>query len=247
MRYRLLVIIVLFMAPVKSLAQDQTNTQLWADYHSHYYQNEQREWYVDGGLRTLADTRDWWQVYVRPSLRFHRQRFFDVHAGVGVFYTENRGFDDIVELRPWQGVKFRWPIFTDIVFSHYFRFEQRLSFVSGSSELALRFRYKLSTRIPIKQAVHYGALDPFFMPISAEIFGDAGPNIEPLFGSRGRLDLGLGYVWNDAWVAELHVIAQSSRSGVDERLDTNEYILRLQLKHLLTGKDYRKKQLDLPD
>jgi hypothetical protein len=125
--------------------------------------------------------------------------------------------------------------------------EERFSFTNGSGEFALRFRYKLSTRIALKKAASGSPFEPLFMPISAELFADAGPKIDPLFGSRGRFDVGLGYIFSDDRVGELHLIVQASRSGVEEELDTTEYILRFQLKHLLGAKDYRKKSVDLPD
>jgi hypothetical protein len=230
-----------------ALAQGDANLQLWADYHSHYYRSEQKEWYADAGLRVLPEDFAWAQAYVRPSLRFHRRTAYDAHAGVGAFYTYNEGISDVLELRPWQGVKFRWPILTQLTFSHYFRLEERFSFSGGRGEFALRFRYKLSTRIALRKAVVWSPFDPLFMPISVELFADAGPKVDPLFGSRGRFDIGLGYTFSDDWVGELHLIAQASRSGLEERLDTTEYILRLQLKHLFEAKDYRKRKVDLPD
>jgi hypothetical protein len=237
----------LLLPPPPSAAQDETNLQLWADYHAHYYQSSQREWYADAGARVLPEDFSWAQVYARPSLRFHRRRSFDGHAGVGVSYTYNEDLANALELRPWQGIKFRWPVLNGLSFSHYFRFEQRFSFTDGESELALRFRYKLSTRIALKRASAGRLLDPFFLPVSVEVFADAGPKIEPLFGSRGRFDIGLGYTMGDEWVGEFHFIVQASRSGLDAQLDTSEYILRFQVKHLIASRDYRLRQTDLPE
>lgn len=230
-----------------AFAQDDTTQQLWADYHSHYYRNEQNEWYSDAGLRVMPKDFSWWQFYARPSVRFHRREKFDAHVGIGVFYTYLEDGSDILEVRPWQGVKLRWPILPQLTLSHYFRLEERFSFGGGSGELALRFRYKLSTRIALKKAASGSPFEPLFMPISAELFADAGPKIDPLFGSRGRFDIGLGYTFSDDWVGELHLIVQASRSGVEEELETTEYILRFQLKHLFGAKDYRKTSLDLPE
>ncbi len=228
-------------------AQDTSNLQVWADYTTHYYKSEQTEWYADGGIRTLPKDYSWHQVYVRPSLRFHRRKHFDGHAGLGVFYTYNESFSDALELRPWQGIKFRWPILTHLSFSHYFRLEERFNFTEGENELAVRFRYKLSTRVALVRAAHENRLDPVFIPISAELFSDAGPKIDELFGSRARFDVGLGYVFNNNWVGELHLVIQSSRSGIEERLETSEYIIRFQLKHLLSAKDYRNRKLEVPE
>jgi len=227
--------------------QDDVRAQLWADYHSHYYKSLQTEWYTDGGLRVLPEDFSWGQAYVRPSLRFHRRKAFDGHVGLGLFYTYNKDKSDQLEVRPWQGLKFRWPILANLTFSHYFRLEERFSFTESSSELALRFRYKLSTRIALKKATDTKFLDQVYLPLSFELFADAGPNIDPLFGSRARFDIGVGKSFNDDWVGEIHFIVQASRSGTDDHLDTAEYILRIQVKRLLAAKDYLKRYKDLPD
>lgn len=238
---------VVVIAPTISGAQDDTYLQLWADYHAHYFKNAQIEWYGDGGLRVLPDDFSWVQAYVRPSLRFHRRKHFDVHAGLGLIYTYNEEFADALEVRPWQGIKFKWPTLGGLDFSHYFRFEQRMSFSDGRGDLALRFRYKLGTKIILKKASGGKILAPLFIPVSVELFADTGPNIDPLFGSRGRFDIGLGYTAGEEWVGELHLIVQASRSGLDQQLETSEYILRLQFKHLLTSKNYNIKKEDIPE
>jgi len=240
--------ISLLTTPVTAQEElDEVSSQIWADYHAHYYLNDRIEWYADTGLRTLTGNIDWSQAYARPSLRFHRYKAMDIHAGLGVFFTNNQGADDVLEIRPWQGVKFFWPKFKNISFANYFRLEQRLTFSSDNYEFGLRGRYKLSTRIPIKKALHNEVFDPLFVPLSAELFSDFGQRVDPLFGSRLRLDAGLGYVVNDDWVFEFHFIAQLSRSGKTETLETTEYILRFQIKHLFSSKDYRKQRDDLPD
>jgi hypothetical protein len=195
----------------------------------------------------LPEDFSWGQAYVRPSLRFHRRKAFDGHIGIGVFYTYIEEVSDELEIRPWQGVKFRWPILNGLTFSHYFRLEERFVFSDGDSELALRFRYKLGTRLALKKATGARLLDSLYMPISVELFADAGPQIDPLFGSRARFDVGLGRAFNDDWIGEVHLIVQASRSGTDDHLHTTDYILRIQVKHLLAAKDYLKRNMDLPD
>jgi len=242
-------IVILSIACLTStaIAQDNTSLQLWVDYHTHYFKSTQREWYADAGVRMLPDDFSWGQFYARPSIRFHRRKAFDGHAGLGLFYTFNEDTSNILEVRPWQGIKLRWPILKALTYSHYFRLEERLSFSAGRGELALRFRYKLSTRITLKKATGSKLLDPLFVPIGVEVFADVGPKIDPLFGSRGRFDVGLGYIFGDNWVGECHLIIQASRSGIEEQLDTTEYILRFQLKRLLASRDYRRESLDMPE
>ena len=227
-------------------ASDDTTSQLWADYHAHYYQTATREWFADGGYRIQLQDVNWSQAYVRPSFRFHKYEKFDLYAGLGLFYTNNRGAPDQFEIRPWQGVLFRWPVFDALSFTHFIRFEQRFTVnQAGANTFALRWRYRLGTRIALKKAVSYQVFDPIFMPLSIEIFSDAGEQVDTFFGSRLRIDLGLGYIANDEWVGEFHLIIQDSRSGTDDTFSTTDFIFRFQVKHLIGSKDYRQKQ-DLP-
>ncbi|MCH7548964.1 MAG: DUF2490 domain-containing protein, partial [Candidatus Krumholzibacteriota bacterium] len=195
------------LVPTALVAQDDpsgttTNpTQVWADYHLHYFRNRTVEYYGDGGLRFLTGEFSWAQGYVRPSVRFHNFQHFDLHLGLGVFYTYNEGISDELEVRPWQGVRARWPSLGPLVFSHYVRLEERISAETGSRDLslALRLRYKLGTRIPIKKAFHHHDLDPLYIPISGEVFLDVGDNIELLFRDQARFDTGLGFIFNNTY------------------------------------------------
>ena len=76
---------LLAAAPVA--AQDDTTSQVWFDYHAHYFTSDEREIYGDAGARFQADETLWQQYYVRPSLRLHRRGGADLHAGVGLFGT----------------------------------------------------------------------------------------------------------------------------------------------------------------
>jgi len=234
------------------MAQDSgttTTTQVWADYHLHYYRNRTVEYYGDGGVRVLAEEFSWGQAYIRPSLRFHNFRHFDLHVGLGAFYTYQEGASDELEIRPWQGVRARWPRIGPFIFSHYVRLEERISGDAGAQDpsLALRLRYKLGTRIPIKRAFHHHDIDPLYIPISGELFFDAGDQIDALFRDQGRFDVGLGFIFNADWLAEFHFILQGSNSGEATEFDTTTYIFRLQVKHLISAKDYRKTKADLPE
>lgn len=243
------------LVPAVLVAQDDptestTNTtQVWADYHVHYFRNRTVEYYADGGLRFLTGEFSWAQGYVRPSVRFHNFRHFDLHLGLGVFYTYNETISNELEIRPWQGVRARWPSLGPLVFSHYVRLEERISGETGSRDLsfALRLRYKLGTRIPIKRAFHHHDLDPLYIPISAELFFDVGDHVQSLFRDQARFDTGLGFIFNDSWVAEFHFILQGSTSGDTVEFDTTTYIFRFQLKHLMSSKDYRATKSDLPE
>jgi hypothetical protein len=238
---RYLLVGVLLATASPALAEDDTTNQVWFDYHAHYHADPKREYYGDAGLRFYRST--WRQLYARPSLRFHRRH--DLHLGLGAFYTWNKDLSNTLELRPWQGLKVRWPRFEALTFSHYGRFEQRFSFPeSGDNELGLRLRYKLATRISLAKRL---SLDRVYVPVSGEFFFDFGPKVDVFFRSRARFDVGLAYNHDDAWIGEFHLIVQGSASGEDRDLESSDFIFRFQVKHLLSSKDYRLRNEDLPE
>ena len=106
------------------------------------------------------------------------------------------------------GLKLRWPRLGPITFTHYGRIEYRGTWFTedGSYADAGRLRYKLSTRIPLKLSRSGGGPDRLYFPISIDAFVDVGENVDAIFRSEGRLDVGLGYTANDSWVVEFHVI-----------------------------------------
>jgi len=228
-------------AATAARAQDGTTNQVWLDYHTHYYAQETREFYGDAGFRFYPS--GWRQFYARPSSRFHRG--YDLHIGLGAFYTWIEDAPNSLELRPWQGLRVRWPRFGALAFSHYGRFEQRLSFRdSADNELGFRLRYKLATRISLARGLH---LDKLYLPVSGEVFVDLGPEVDAVFRNRARFDIGLAFTHNDAWVGEFHLIVQASASGRGESLETTDVIYRFQVKHLLSHRDYRLRNEDLPE
>ena len=173
---------------------------------------------------------------MRPSFRYLSPKGWEAHAGLGLFYTENTSFFDVLEVRPWQGFWVKWPQLGKIAFSHYFRFEQRLLFDTDTWTLdsELRLRYKLGTKIPVTPLTTDGRL---FLPLSIELFSQPEVVIEQV-SNRLRIDAGLGYVFGELWVGEFHLIIQRSRSGLADKFRTADLIFRFELKRLVATRDY---------
>jgi len=240
----------ILLAPALARAGD-TTTQIWTDYHLHYYRSENVEYYGDAGARFLSENSNWLKVYARPTLRFHNFHDFrrvDLHLGIGVFYTYQKNSPDVVEIRPWQGIRLQWPDLGLVTLTNYFRVEERFSSEAGQHDYsaALRLRYRLGTMVPIKRAIHRHEFDPVYMPVSAEVFYDFGDQIDRFFRDEARFSAGLGYVWSNRWVFEFDFTYELSSSGETSDLSTDTCIFRLQVKHLLTGRDYRTTRADIP-
>lgn len=63
-----------------------SNQQIWIDIFPHYYMNEKLEYYGDGGYRIIVDKESRSRIYARPSLKYHLNPRWTVHAGLGLFY-----------------------------------------------------------------------------------------------------------------------------------------------------------------
>lgn len=222
------------LVPLAAGAQDDTDAQFWIDYDPHWYIKPNWEFYADAGLRFL-DTGDWKQIYARPSMRYYSPGKWEGHFGIGGFFTYEDNFENLFELRPWQGFKIRWPRFERFSISHYFRAEERFLFETDNwtSEATLRLRYQIGTRVPLNRK---SGKEDWFIPLSVEFFANA-ENLNERFANRMRLGMGLGHIFGREWVGEMHLIVQSSNTGNFE-FKTTDYIFRVQIKRLLTTRDY---------
>ena len=138
--------------------KSSANDQLWFDFFPHLYISEIFEYYGDTGYRTLLNENIWHKIYARPSVRYHIDKYWELHGGVGFFYDFNKEISDRFEIRPWQGIQLGWPRIINLGINHYVRFEQRISFLTDdwSSSLALRLRYMLSCRWDIIHRISGG-------------------------------------------------------------------------------------------
>jgi hypothetical protein len=211
------------LVPAPAGALDDTTDQIWIDFHAHWFYRQNREIYGDGGYRWLPDSSAWQQAYIRPSMRVHHWKRIHLYLGVGFFQSFNRNLPDDLELRPWQGVRVRWPKLGPLTLSNLARLEQRIRWntETWNTRTAMRFRYKLGTRIPLRQG---RALESFYIPLSAELFADVGKDVETFFGSRSRLAVGVGHIHDETWVFEFHFITQRSRSARERAFETSDHI-----------------------
>ncbi|MEN8157145.1 MAG: DUF2490 domain-containing protein [Bacteroidota bacterium] len=110
-------IVVLLIGSSHFIAAGQTQSrqidlvdhQLWIDFYPHFRISDKLEYYGDAGYRTMLVYDAWNRIYIRPSVRYHLNRTFELHAGIGVFYMfDNLGYNRL-EITPWQGVQINWP------------------------------------------------------------------------------------------------------------------------------------------
>jgi hypothetical protein len=211
------------------------NHQLWIDIYPHYFVNEKLEYYGDAGFRTIIDEHSWNRIYARPSLRYHFNKNWEVHGGLGLFYIFNKMDVNRFEITPWQGVQLNWPTRRILSFKHLVKIEERLSFRTSdwTSSFDIRFRYKLSGKISLCKNCSDRS---WYIPFYAEIFYPLNNGIEEVFRNRGRAGLGLGYNASNDWRISFLVNWQTSRTGPEDELSVSDYAYQLKVRKLWKSK-----------
>lgn len=218
-----------------TIVTESANHQIWIDIYPHYFVNEKLEYYGDAGFRTIIDERSWNRIYARPSLRYHFNKNWEVHGGLGLFYIFNKEDVNRFEITPWQGVQLNWPKGRFLSFKHLVKIEERLSFLTDDWTFSfdLRFRYKLSGKLHFKPDRSIGN---WHVPFYAELFIPVNNGIDEVFRNRGRAGLGLGYNASKEWRISFLFNWQTSRAGPEDELNISDYVYQLKVRKLWKSK-----------
>lgn len=225
------VILILFLSCAKNNAQVQT----WIDYTTNNWINSIWLYNGDYGFRGLLTVDEWTQYTINPAFLFRQDKELTFHAGVRLFYTDNKAISDQIEARPWQGVGYIWPHLKNLRFDHYLRLEERFVWQTDSDDFdfSLRSRYRLRMKtmdfllplIPTK----------FTSSFSFELFMDITKEIVETYVGRNRMTFGIGNYITDDILIELNFILQRSRKEVTSNEKSVDKIFRLRIKHNLSS------------
>ena len=203
--------------------------QTWTDITAYFFVSGRSAIGGDAGLRGVISSRDWTQLYFRPSYRFQYNNL-DLSTGFAYFHTYNKGFSNVGEWRLFQQATIHWPSTRLLKFNHRLRFEQRfLSYKDPAdggpdNEFFSRVRYQFLIRSRdlsvFKQSVYLKAAIEFFQRNNS---GDEA------FINRNRFIFALGHRLPGKWWYEIHYMTQRSRQFEDDGLKTSEHIVRLRL------------------
>jgi len=237
----IIALFLVFFFSLNTFSQDEDETiithQVWLDYHKYYKFKPEWELFGDIGYRFIPKDFEWQTFLVRPSIRYFASSRWEVMGGVGFFQTFNKDLPNSFEIRPWQGVRLKWPSFEPIFFSHYVRLEERIYFPQEAQvEFNFRFRYRIGVKINVYQSPSKNLI---FIPGYAEVFVDFGPKIQETFSNRARFALGIGYKTNKNWTFEFHFVGQNGRSGQEEQFNTSERLYQFKVRKYLFKKEYR--------
>ncbi|HAW53158.1 MAG TPA: hypothetical protein DCX54_12655 [Flavobacteriales bacterium] len=211
-------------------AQDdkKINNQYWLDFIPHLTLSDAFELYGDASLRISNEGKQ--KIYVlRPSLKLQASPIVSLHAGLGFFYNELTDFKDLLEVRPWEGLKIGWPRIKGINVKHYFRLEQRyFIYQENKKDLFLhRMRYQLKCKVPLnKNTVGEKTL---YLPLAFEWLGTSDEELQTVWMSQNRMTAGIAYVFNKFWGLEFEYMYWWSRNLPSKSMEPSDQVFRLRL------------------
>ena len=231
--WKLLLVITLFMGlPLHHThaQSDIVDNQLWFDFIPHFEISKRLEYFGGISYRTTVNDNHFRRLMVRPSIRYSWTFKLDLIAGIGLFATWEAENYKTVELRAYQGIQLNWPRVWRMNFKQRGLVEERFQWNNQDEfNTTVRFRYRLKTKFPInKPSVAYKTV---YLPISYEIFANAGKDEVELFQNRSRVMTGIGYVFSEKWIAEFEVTFQRSRSASSDQLTLSDRIFRFKLSY----------------
>lgn len=227
-RYLLLFILCFFNGFFSFGQNTFTTSQVWLDFNPSYHFNEKIEYYGNFGFRTDIKSSSWNQLYVKPSIRYKLKNNLQLEGGLGFFYS----FGDNVnrfEIRPWQGARIKWPMFSRVEFKHIARIEERFSYLTDNweSSFNLRLRYKLEARFKI---THLEKLSKFSLPLFVEFFMPFNKDVDEIFSNRLRFGAGVAYKLNKEYEFTFYYNWEKSRLKDEDQFDLGTNAFQLKLK-----------------
>lgn len=209
----------------------QNSFQNWLTHQANHRINSQFEIYSDQGIRFILPSFSWVRLHLRPSGSYRLNQVIGFHAGLGFFQTFNHDAPNETELRPWQGIRLYGPRFGKFLIKHFIRFEQRIKWIQndGRTAAALKIRYQISSDIPLKgNSIQVGTV---YFPISIELFGNVGKDLEERFADRTRIQVGIGKRIKENLKLEVVYILQRSANTFENDNSNLDHIISIIIKN----------------
>lgn len=202
----------------KAFAQDISGTekQLWVMAFFNFRLDDKWVYNQDVAYQHSYESPTFTRLLVRSQIGRQFTGAVSLHGGLNLMYKFTTEDNDALELRPWVGIKLRWPYVWRFNFVQYLRFEQRFEHTMNVEDWDnnFRVRYKISSNVPINHEsivdkTFYGMLGYEFFSVS---FGD---DIRFTTAATHRFELGLGYRQNvknryEALIVTLHGLSEDN-------------------------------------
>ncbi|MEJ2539187.1 MAG: DUF2490 domain-containing protein [Gemmatimonadota bacterium] len=150
LRARVMILALLAWTPAASSGQaggQDVRQEFWLDWNGSWSFRPELDLRGQAGWRARVGSPHRSRFVLR-SLLASTDGGIEWVAGVASFYTLTSA-SDIVELRPFQGLRASWPNGQRLRVGHYFRAEERITWRTedGAPSTALRLRYRLQSEL----------------------------------------------------------------------------------------------------
>ena len=219
------------LAVAPSHAQEPRFTEFhdWTDLATIYNFSSTFRYDGDYGVRGLLTDSEWTLVYLRPSVRFKSKDLYALHGGAALFYNFFESTEDLPEVRPWVGIRFKGPQVSGWTLYNYFRLEGRAFYLKSSSEwdTVLRGRWQVQVTTP---RYHIGSWNNFYSLAFVELFDDITTGVDGGLGDRFRFDLGTGNHVSENLRIELNYLFHTVRFGESfGDFEADDHVVRLRM------------------
>jgi len=225
----ILVIILLVLFPSENAQAQSAQVWLEGDVHKQLGKN----WKYKGtpNFRKLAENESWSRIGLSNTFSRKLYPWFTANVGVNLFYTADPVFADMEEIRPWLATKFIYPKFIGAIHLEKpyvsVKLEERFLWYpdEGADDQKTRLRVKIGGVFVLNNTKLTDKT--FYMPVYVEDFHDFDGAAFERDASRGRISIGLGYVFNPKWRGEFDFIAQDSLAGGFSGAERTDNIFQL--------------------
>lgn len=238
----ILIVFALLMFSKQGYSQNQATNQVWFDFNPNYELSDKFELVTKVGIEAaIPDV--WYKYYVNGEVDYKIPKFLikklehaeAVYTGTSLYYNENIGQPNSVELSPYQGYMLKWPNRKQFSLENKVelteRFQWEIDEVDYSFGLQLSYEGIIDINFPgkvwktSKKIYLTGNVKFWWNLLEANTFNDV-----------ARLMPGLGYHFNAAWKAAFLVGWKYSKNQPDEQFSNNNIIYRLRVYYTIPKK-----------
>ncbi len=187
--------------------------------------------YIGTGTWRQSVTETYWR---RTTINFNASyvhKSISLMSNIATFYTKEEN-TNILEIRPWQGVAYKYPDWDRMEIVNFLRFEERFLRQNKSWSFSPRIRYELSTRIALTQRklednalYFYGAV---------EFLNNFNKPLEERFSNSRTIGFGLGFIFSkDSSVEMIYELDQRENTLEANILENETEILRFRWLYVL--------------
>lgn len=242
-KYAFILVVILLLLRINVFPQNDDNSsvthQFWLDFNPSHALSDKVGYYGSIGFRSISP-HTWNRYWLKSAFKYKRPKFMlkklkykeELHGGIDIFFTENIGSVNRLEITPFQAYSLSWPNRTRLEIKHFLKLEERFELETDDwiNTFGLRLSYEASVIIKFQGDV-WDHGKGFYIPVSARFFWNLIGTKQ--FNDKVRITPGIGYHISPQWRAAFLLGYNYSRNSVEEDFHTNDIIYRLRLYYII--------------